>query len=95
MVGLQEVRGVGVSHSLLQDRQTDYVQAAGAHISPAACHKTDMSLSSDAPRSTCSEASSEVVSLLKSASIRSSGRSSSFSSIVMDRMSKARGHSQA
>ena len=36
MVGLQEVRGVGVSHSLLQDRQTDYVQAAGAHISPAA-----------------------------------------------------------
>ena len=39
MVGLQEVRGVGVSHSLLQDRQTGYVQAAGAHISPAACHK--------------------------------------------------------
>ena len=39
MIGLQEVRGVGVSHSLLQDRQTDYVQAAGAHISPAACYK--------------------------------------------------------
>ena len=39
MVGLQEVRGVGVSHSLLQDRQTGYVQAAGAHISPATCHK--------------------------------------------------------
>ena len=39
MIGLQEVRGVGVSHSLLQGRQTDYVQAAGAHISPAACQK--------------------------------------------------------
>ena len=39
MVGLQEVRGVGVSHFLLQDRQTEYVQAAGAHISPATCHK--------------------------------------------------------
>ena len=39
MIGFQEVRGVGVSHSLLQDRQTGYVQAAGAHISPAACCK--------------------------------------------------------
>ena len=94
MVGLQEVRGVEVSHSLLQDRQTNYVQAAGAHISPAAHHKKS-DLSSDTPRSSCSVASSEVVSLLKSASVRSSGRSSSFSSIVMDRMSKAQGHSQA
>ena len=33
------MRGVGVSHSLLQGRQTNYVQAAGAHISPAARHK--------------------------------------------------------
>ena len=54
--------------------------------------KSDMSLSSDLPGSTCLEASSKVVSLLKSASLRSFRRSSSFSSIVMDRMSKAWGH---
>ena len=54
--------------------------------------KSDKSLSSDTPGSACLEVSSKVVSLLKSASVRSSGRSSSFSSIVMDCMSTARGH---
>ena len=68
-------------------------QGHPSHLLHAA--KSDMSLPSNAPGSACSEASSEVVSLLKSASVRSSRRSSSFSSIVMDRMSKAWGHLQA
>ena len=36
---MHEEEGAEGFHSLLQDRQTGYVQAVRAHVSLAACHK--------------------------------------------------------